>query len=133
MSSTLYEVALQKTSGSSRSLHSLQCTHLIPTTTPLVIKACLPLLTLPTIMTIINAKKCNSFNISLFYRTPSKPITPFLEEFRTFTSQHSASNIILGDFNIPMNLVNANSEILRKTLSCQFIFNKILERIYPNN
>ena len=57
----------------------------------------------------VSSLRSRTFNISVFYRSPSYPIPPFLDEFNNFITHPYNSNIILRDFNIPTNLLSQYS------------------------
>ena len=52
----------------------------------------------------------------VFYRSPSYPIPPFLDEFNNVNTHPYNSNIILGYFNIPTNLLSQYSTRLTNIL-----------------
>ena len=65
----------------------------------------------------VSSPRSRTFNISVFYRSPSYPIPPFLDEFNNFITHPYNSNIILGDFNIPTNLLSPYSTRLTNILN----------------
>ena len=64
----------------------------------------------------ISAPRSYTFNVTLFYKPPSTIIPGFIDEFRSFATSVSANNIILGDFNIPIN--NKSNSPLTDVFSC---------------
>ena len=65
----------------------------------------------------VSSPRSRTFNIYVFYRSPSYPIPPFLDEFNNFITNPYNSNIILGDFNIPTNLLSQYSTRLNNILN----------------
>ena len=69
----------------------------------------------------ISSPRFQTFNIAIFYRPPSSSLTSFLEEFQTFASQISPNTIVLGDFNVPINLNNSHTAFTDLLSSCNLI------------
>ena len=77
-----------------------------------------------------NSSHANTFNVSLFYCTPSNPIPNFLDESCNFASQHYSSKILRGDFNIPMNHITTHAKTLRSIILSK---NLIIHNIKPTH
>ena len=65
----------------------------------------------------VSSHRSRTFNISVFYHSPNYPIPPFLDEFNNFITHPYNSNIILRDFNIPINLISKYSTRITNILN----------------